>query len=195
MKKLKKEMFNMVNLKPNTFVNVKGKGKQYVDQVDGDATNPDNKFGHVAVLIKKGPSDPSQGEWHSPEDLENSAPETEEDRKSIYSQENSTQAFKKGLASQGPTTQSKLKEKNKMGLSKIVKEVEDQIHNDSVEQSHQESDEYEVQWEFEAKVDVFVQDFIYAENEETAKESFLKEFKRKVGSQEVNIVEFKATKR
>lgn len=195
-KKLKKEMFNTMNLRPNTFVNVKGKGKQYIDQFDPDATNPDNKFGHVAVLIKKGPSDPGQGEWHSPEDLENSPAETEQDRQDIYSQENSTQAFKKGLANQGPTAQSRLKEKNKMGLSKIVKEVEDQIHNDNVDnQSTNRISEYEDEWQIEAKVEVFVNDNIYADSEEMAKENFLKEFKKQVGSQEVEIVEFKASKR
>lgn len=206
-------MFNVVNLMPNKFVNVKGKGKQYIDSVDMDATNPDNKFGHAAVLIKKGPSDSGNGEWHSWVDLEDSPPETEKDRQDIYTQEKTTQSFKKGLANQGPSTQSKLKEKNKMKLAEIAKQIKTKVHNENVRKLNEgeehgdapkqdwekDADSFnnnaEVQWNIEAKICAFIKDDIYAENEEGAKNNLLKELKRQLGSAEIEITEFKATKK
>ena len=127
---MKNEMFNLVNLKPNTFVNVKGKGKKYIDQVDNNGTNPDNKLQHLAVLIKQGPSDPSDGEWHSFEDLEDSPEETEMDRKEKYNQgkEIDISKNKNNLAKLGTTN--KLKEK--MKLSKIAEEIKIEIHNKKI---------------------------------------------------------------
>ena len=64
------EQFDTLNLKPNTWVAVKGLGRKYVDQVDYGAKNPDNKFGHMAALVKDGPGTKDKGQWVSYEDLE-----------------------------------------------------------------------------------------------------------------------------